>query len=262
MAHDKTKVLNENAQNYVRAVMADHLRREGYVSKDGMDLQWYRVINGDVLQAVFFYTRWAALPMFMAIGYSCHPLFITPEFPKGIHMPSMLRSLESVNPGKQLVKQNGNSIYAANAAVTCPDDSFKGVDILESILDQLDGIRSVEQCYAIHKQRYLKAAELLNLAQEELYHNISTDFMDEAVFFNDQDLYSYCASRIQNELTRYEKAQETRKLWNIEKYELNALYHLKEAIINQKRDEHLMYLQQRQAENIRLLKRRVKGCIE
>lgn len=262
MTKEKNAIINEHAQSYIRAVMADHLRQKGYVGKDGKDLQWYRVVNGNVLQTVYFYTRWAALPMFMAIGYGCHPLFIAPEYPKGIHMPTMLRSLEAVNPGRQLAKQNGNSIYAANAAITCPNDSFKGADILQSILDQLDGIRTVEQCYAVHKQRYLKAAELLDLHKEDMFQNISTDFMDEVVFFGDQELYPYCAARIIKELARYEKAQETRKLWNVEKYELNALRHLKVAIIDQNRDEHLAYLQLRQEENIRQLKRKVKGCID
>ncbi|MBQ3505023.1 MAG: hypothetical protein IJA75_10040 [Oscillospiraceae bacterium] len=262
MAQDKMKILNEHAKNYIHAVMADSLRQEGYVSKDEKDLHWYRVINGDVLQAVFFYTHWAALPMFMAIGYSCHPLFITPEYPKNVHMPSMLRSLEAVNPGKQLVKQNGNTVYSPDAAITCPADHFRGADILESILDQLNDIRTVEQCYAVHKQRYRQAAELLNLSREEMYHNLSTDFMDEAVFLDDQELYPYCSACIPKELARYARAQETRKLWNIEKYELNALNHLKEAIIDKKREEHLAYLQERQEINIRQLKRRVKGCIE
>lgn len=261
MAVDK-KLLEEHARIYIREIMAERLCREGFVSRTGEGFHWYRVVNGDVLQAVYFYTRWAALPMFMAIGYGCHPLFIAPEYPKGIHMSSMLRSLEAVNPGKQLAKQNGNTVYAANAAITCPDDAFQGADILQSILDQLNEIRTVEQCYGVHKQRYLKTAELLNLAKEEMYHNLSTDFMDEAVFLGDQELYPYCKAHILKELARYEKVQGTRKLWNVEKYEWNALEHLKEAIIDQKRDEHLAYLQERKEANIRQLKRRVKGCIE
>lgn len=262
MAKEKVNTLNEHAQNYIRTVMADHLRREGYVSKDGMDLQWYRVMNGNVLHAIYFYTRWAALPMFMAIGYGCHPLFIPPEYPKNIYMPSMLRSLEALNPGKQLVKQNGNTVYSSNAAVTCPNDNFYGGDILESILMQLNGIRTVEQCYAVHKHRYQTAAKLLNLSKDEMYHNISSDFMDEAVFLDDQELYPYCTAQITKKLARYAEAQESRKLWNVEKYELNALIHLQEAIIDQKREAHLLYLQERQEINIRQLKRRVKDCIE
>lgn len=256
------KILNEHAQNYVHEVMAEQLIREGFISKNGQELQWYRVVNGEILQAVFFYTQWAAMPILMGIAYSCHPLFITPEYPSGVHMRTMMRSLEAVNPGRYIMKQTNNMIFSKSAAVTCPDDPYRGTDILSDIISKLNGIQTIEQCYAAHKQRYITAAKIVKLPPDELFWNISPDFMDEAVYINDQEMYPYCAKRIESELQRYEKAQTVRKLCNAEKADLEALYHLKIAIMEEKREEHLVYLQERQLRNIHQLKRRVKGCVD
>lgn len=259
MSSDSKRIINEHAQKYVRAVMADQLRQEGFASKNGNDLQWYRVVDGNVLHAVFFSTQWAKLPLFMNIAYSCHPLFITPEYPSGVHMPTMLRSLEAVNPGRPITKLSNNAVYSPAAAVTCPNDAYKGSDILADILSRLNDARTVEQCYEVHKQRFHRAAEHLNKPVEEMYWRFSVDFMDEVVFFDDQELYPYCEDRIKREIERYNKAQSTRKLWNIEKYEIESLSHLKKAVLDHEPAEHLLYLEQKQISNIQQLKRKVKG---
>ena len=264
MEKNKMDLLNTHAKNYIRAVMANLLHREGFVSSGEKDLHWYRVVNGSVLQTVYFYTHWKALPIFMSIAYGCHPLFIPPEYPSGIHKGSMLRSFEVMNPGKVIGKKGeniSNSIFAPDACVSCPDDSYRGCDILTSILEKLNAIQTIEQCYTEHKHRYIHVAELLKLPPDETFCRISVDFMDEVAYMADEELYPYCISRINGELERYAKAQETRNLWKIEKYELSALTHLRTAIIDQRRKEYLTYLQERQSQSIRQLKRKVKDII-
>ena len=264
MAKIKTDILNAHAQNYIRAVMADQLCREGFVSRGEKYLHWYRVVNGSIMQTVYFYTHWKALPMFMSIAYGCHPLFIPPEYPSGIYMGSMLRSYEVMNPGKVIGKKAdniSNSIFAPDACVSCPDDPYRGCDILSSILEKLNKIQTIEQCYTEHKHRYIHAAEMLKLPAEETFCRVSVDFMDEVVYMADDELYPYCILRIIGELERYTKAQENRNLWKIEKYELSTLTQLRAAIIDHRREEYMIYLQERQAQSIMQLKRKVKGII-
>ena len=88
----------------------------------------------------------------------------------------------------------------------------------------------------------------------------ANELMDEMVFFGDQRWYDLCRERINTRLSFYQKSQAVRKLWNIEKYELDALLHLKEAIIEGKREQHLEHLHKLQEENIQLLKK--KGLAE
>lgn len=255
-------ILNSHAQNYIRAVMKDQLIKDGYISRNGQDLHWYRIVDGNILQAIYFYSQWAALPMFMGIAYGCHPLFISPEYPAGVHMPSMLRSMEAVNPGRYILKQSGNTLFSPSAMVNCPSDLDKGADILASMLEELNQVRTIEHCYDRHKQHYLDVAQATNISVKDAFCRcMAPDFMDEAVFVNDFEIYPYCMSRIESELHRYETAQQKRKLWNVEKADFEALHHLKTAIIDGDRDAHLSYLQTRKDTITAQLKRRVKGLI-
>ena len=252
---NKKTIANQHAQAYIREVLAEQLIQQGFVSRRGQDIHWYRVVNGEILQAVLFNTQWAALPLLLTISYSCHPLFITPEFPKSVHVSSLLRSIEAFNPGRYIFKQHNNMVYAPDIAVTCPNDKYKGADILADTLSMLNSVSSIEQCYMIHKEHYIKVAEICNLPPEELFWNISPDFMDEVVYLNDVEMYPYCERRIISELNRLGKAQEIRKLHNVEKAELESLEHLKNAVIEGKRDAHLAILAERRLESIRKLKR-------
>ena len=263
MGKHKIALLDAHAQNYIHTVMSEQLHRGGYANKGGKVFHWYRVVDDAVLQTVYFYTQWKAMPIFMSIGYGCHPLFIPPEYPSGIQV-SMQRSYEVVNPGRVIGKRGqniSNSIFSPEAAVMCPNDQFRGADILTSVLELQNGIRSIEQCYAMHKQRHIDAAEQLRLPSQETFRRVSVDFMTEAAYFNDTELFPVFIPRINSEIDRYTKAQASRSLWNIEKYELQAYLQLKKAVIEQQREDFLAYLQERQTNNTIMLKRKVKDII-
>ena len=74
----------------------------------------------------------------MGIAYGCHPLFIAPEYPNNVYIPSTLRSREALNPGRMIMKQENNAVFMPDAAVTCPNDEFQGSDILLDILEKLE----------------------------------------------------------------------------------------------------------------------------
>lgn len=258
MGKSNDNILDIHAQNYIRLIMAEELRKRGFVSKNGMDLHWYRMVNDSVLQTVCFYTQWNAMPIMMGIAYASCPLFIAPEYPKGVYLSSMLRSRETLHPGRMIAKQDSNAAFLADAAVMCPSDSFHGLDILVEILDKLEKIKSIEDCYEYHKQEYLTVAELVALPKENAFDRISADFMDEVVYMDDQELYPYCEKRITSELRRYERAQNVRKLSKVEIADRESLSRLQEAILENKREDHLRYLQERANQNLRQFQRKMK----
>ena len=53
-------MLFEHTQRFMREVMADRLREEGFVSYKGEDIHWYRLVNNEVVQAIYFVTRHTA----------------------------------------------------------------------------------------------------------------------------------------------------------------------------------------------------------
>jgi len=255
------QILNDHAKRYISEVMAVQLTARGYVSRNNEGLHWYRIINGDLLQAVYFYSQWAKLPILMGVGYGCHPLFIAPEYPRGIYMGSIWRSLEAFNPGRMLFKQINRANYTADVAVTCPDDESCGADILSDVLQRMDSIHNIEESYFMHKQAYIGAMQHLGLHETDAFRNISTDFMDEVVYFNDRELYPKCISRITSELERYERAQKVRKLHNVEIADVNAILRLKTAIIDGNREPHIQHLQLLQQKNLSQLAMKVKGIV-
>lgn len=255
----KMSIVNEHAQNYIRAVMADRLRSEGFVSRGGKDFHWYRLVNNDVVQAVYFHTQWAKLPLFMAIGYGCHPLFIAPEYCSGIRMAGVARSHEAVDPGRFIIKQGiTNAPYSLSAMVTCPTDPAHGADILDDILSRIPHAPSIEDCYALHKQRLIDSAKELEVEPEKLYSNLSTDFMDEVIYMDDRQMYPYCEATLRHKFECFERGQAVRTLHPTEIAELNACKDIEQAILHGQRDHHLELLRQRAADNLATLKKKVK----
>lgn len=255
-------ILTEHAQNFIRDVMADRLRKAGFISQNRKDIHWYRVVGGNVLQAIIFYSQWSALPMFLGIGYSCHPLFLTPEYHSGIRLVNSAnarRSFEVFNSGRMVLKDYNNACFSPEIAVMCPQDEYHGADILEEILSRLDAVRTPEQCYTFHKHRFSIVAEQLEASIERLYENISVDFMDEVIFNDDQEMIPYCKARIIHLEELYERIPKIRKLWKSELYDINALEHLRPAVFENKQEEHLEYLHAKEQANILELKRKIRG---
>lgn len=261
MDKSRNQILNSHAQRYIREIMSDQLLTRGYVSRNNEGLHWYRIINGNLLQAVYFYSQWAAMPILMGIGYGCHPMFIAPEYPCGIHIGSMMRSHEALNPGRMIMKQANKGCYSNEIAVTCPDDAYHGADILTDILLRMDSVHSIEECYSMHKKARISVMQQLGLPESDAFRNISTDFMDESIYFDDKALYPCCISRITSELERYERAQTVRKLHNVEKADIEALMRLKTAILEDNRETHIHYLQEQERKNLSQLVKKVKGIV-
>lgn len=261
MDKEKKQLLNDHASRYIHEVMSDQLISRGYVSRNNEGLHWYRIINGNLLQAIYFYSQWATMPILMGIGYGCHPLFIAPEYPRGIHIGSMMRSSEALNPGRMIMKQGNKGCYSNEIAVSCPDDPYHGADILTDILLRMDQIQNIEECYRTHKQARIRVMQQLGLPETDAFRNISTDFMDEVVYFNDRELFPACTSRITSELERYERAQTVRKLRKVEKADIDALMRLKTAIIDSNRETYIQYLQEQHQKNLSQLIKKVKGII-
>ena len=101
-------------------------------------------------------------------------------------------------------------------------------------------------------------AELVALPKENAFDRISADFMDEVVYMDDQELYPHCEKRITSELQRYERAQNIRKLSKVEIADRESLSRLRGAILENKREDHLGYLQERANQNLRQFQRKMK----
>ena len=72
----KATELFEHMQRYAREVFAERLRQEGFSSYKGQDVHWYRIVNNEVIQAIYFVAFNSAPCTFAEIKYGCHPFFV------------------------------------------------------------------------------------------------------------------------------------------------------------------------------------------
>ena len=227
------------------------MRQEGFISNNGNDISWYRIINDEIIRSIYFHTSHTQLPIILKIAYGYHPLFITPEFLKG---PFMLRNLtyppHEVMLSRFVVLKDANKYsFTQDILVTCPADEYQGLDILEKALHDLNEFHTARECYESHKQW---RTQMINRGQ---YFNLSPQFVDEVIYWDDQPLYSHCKSYVLGRSEELEKIQEKRKLWKGDKIELERLNALKPAILDGRREEYLQLLEERKIQTLRLLKK-------
>jgi hypothetical protein len=240
--------LLSHAQRYIRSTIAAKLREEGFTSKDNDDIFWYRIKNGDVIQTIYFYTQHPYLPMTLQIGYGCHPLFITPLLSSGPYLRNMPGN-EVLYPRYILMSQHNNLCYSEDILVSCPEDKSIAINILNEIFTTLNSVATPVNCYQIHKNWRKKEIE------NNSWIDVSTNFVDEVVFWEDRDLYPYCEYYIfarerllQNALLKSPKSKKFSD-------ELCYLQLLKRSIIDGNRDAHLPILKDRERRTIHLLEK-------
>ena len=264
--HIKDSVLHAHAKNYIRAVMADRLLQEGFVCRDSRDLHWYRLVNGNVLQAIYFYTQWSSFPIALGIAYACHPLYITPQYPKRLRCTVRLISsgidptFESFDRGRYILSPDETNVYFSDDAIVwCPKTPGAGLEILEDILSRFIHIKTPEECYRLHLHHYEVAAQARNQPVETLYGSFSIDLMNEVFFYEDKELYPYCIDNIQSYLKCFQHTGTFRKHYPIEIRNQEESLLQERAFVGGYREEHLAHLQQLQEENLNILRRKVKG---
>lgn len=239
--------LFEHAQRYIREVMAPRLKEEGFVSYKGEDIHWYRLVSNEVVQAVCFTTRHTVLPMLLSISFGYHPLFITPVFQKSPYMQCMPGN-ERLFCGYMIQKSANQYSYAPDILVTCPSDPEKGVDILEEVFAILNQAKTPLTCYKMHKVWRKEQIE------NDLYLDMTTQFVDEVLFWEDKELYPYCKKYILCMTEILKKAQETGKYYfKTHKEELGRLLAMNDVFSN--REQYLQVLKEREQKTLQLLEK-------
>ena len=259
-------VLFEHMQRFVREVFSERLRQEGFVSYKDEDVHWYRLVNDEVIQAVYFVTRHTTLHTTVDIYYACHPLYIPPILQKSPYMYSlpgyeqMDDSIPETVPGSTPYGFESLRIYGMynrpyripDVLITCPQDKNNGLDVLEKLFPVLDSITTPYDCYLMHKKRRAREIESAN------FWNMSSYFVDEVLYWEDETLYPFCRTYVEDTAVCFENLRAEKKLTRREDQELllrlqrlKAVFHdgsllaYKEELIN--REHKNLYLLQKYA---------------
>lgn len=238
--------LSGYAQAYTRKVFGAYLQSKGFVSYKNQGFSWYRVVNNEVIQTLYFHTRQNYIPVCMEIGYGIHPLYVSPVYPAGVFYrdPPVNFEIFSTDFIMKVQPNVTNMVYSPEIQVICPNDEFKGLDVIMAIVEKMDELHSGKQVYQMHKASY----------EGKGYRAASTDFFDEVIYNNDSTLFEPCLEMIEERLLRWGKDPKPSTRTTLM---LNQLQLQKKTIETGNRDELMEVLAKRKEKNVKDLRRKV-----
>ena len=252
----KSSKLFEHTQIFVREVMADRLRQEGFISYKDEDIHWYRLANNEVIHAVYFVTRHTALHTNLEIRYGCHPVFIPPVFQKSPYF-YQLPGYEQMNdrvpesiPGSTFHGFHSLQIYGMfnrpyrvpDSLIMCPEDKHNGLDVLELVFPTMDTLITPLACYQMHKMRREREMESVLL--------MSSYFVDEVLYWEDRPLYAFCQKYVESCPRWYQKMKNISKT---NQKEIERCLMLQKIFIENRPEEYLKTFSQKEDETLHLL---------
>lgn len=255
MAKNKT-IINIHTKRYVQEVFEARLREEGFVCPDDKYLCWYRVKNNEILNSIIFCSNWPEMPLLLDIRYEAAPLFIDPIYIQNVNYNTTLfvrrdsfrcQTIREAEPST-------NAPYSADSWVMAPVDGGRGVYTFDEILLPLfEKTVSIADCYSIHKQYHIDKNKQWG---GRLFSDASWEFIDEAIYLGDSEIYPYCRARIEYSVNLC-KAVLAKKPNNQQVQD--ALQHWQQlhvALFDDAREEYLGILERRKEEITKKLRKR------
>ena len=180
------------------------LKSWGYVDLFNNYVDWYKS-EGDILKHIHLCAQNRQSPTVLTIYYGVHPFFLdAPLPPTSIFCHKMSYSEEVMHryhvKGSRIVRPDLQYLEV-------PVSASCGAEQLSSeLLPLLHNVRDVISAYQLHKKenrrRYLSSP--FSLTPEQAARLYSLDFIDEAIFNEDESVNSLCLLRA-NELLSVQK---------------------------------------------------------
>ena len=234
---ERNAIAKQSLQFYAQAVFADKLKAQGFVSYNDDNLNWYRIVNGEVLQTIYIHSKLPSYSLIACLTYGVHPLFVKPLIPHKIIDLGWPGDREVEN----LVRHTGkNKVFNREHFVQCPATEESGAEYLDKVIFPVFAQTStIEDAYNFFKQRYLAS---------DWERIVTNDFIDMAIWLNDEEMYPYCKLSIYRGFTIPNVAG-----WTKSDAKRNQLQY--EAIIEGERDEYLKVLEKRKTQILRKLEK-------
>ena len=258
--------MNKNAlfthvQKFVQEVYAEQLREAGFRSYRNEGVHWFRLVNDEVIQAVYFVARHTTFPVRLDIEYGCHPLFIPPilqHSPYMYGMPGyeqMYDEIQETIPGRMpdgrqrsMVLGMQNREYREDIEVLCPVNPDERQQILRNVLDEIEPLNTPKACFEAHKR--WRARQIEN----DSWGIMSPYFVEEVLYWEEESLYPYCIEYMKATIRGLSNVREDGKLPQKYQQELEHLKILWDVFQNNSRAEYLQVLQGRESKNRKRLK--------
>ena len=240
---------NYHAKMYIDAVFAETLKQEGFVNPDGNSISWYRVVNKELVHAVYFHASRGAVPIFgMYIESLVFPLFQKPKFYSVIYTPASNRHIGyRTMPIKDIRNEFGGYTYTAyskDILVYAYSTGKRGLYTLE--VDVLPWFRK-SMTLADYYQVAIK--EFWDEPSDFYKQALLTDVVTLALFYGDEEKYPALIQWLEHFLPDYLNCTLMK-----DKYKQQRLS-LKTALDGETRQAFMQQLEPQKAKTIQWLKK-------
>lgn len=249
----KKGIINKHVSNYVQSVFANKLCLEGFSNYKEQNISWFRIKNDELINSIIFNTSWTKFPVILDACCGVYPLF-SDVYLTCQAFDDYLNGFDFECFKRENICELDASlmIFSEDAKVLCNEQLGYGVHTLDNIiLPRMNSINSVSDCYQFHKQWRIKVAAK---EPEYMYYNLSSTFIDEAIYLDDEELYPHCIRRV-NEMIKICSKWAIESPKNQKYVRLLEEYRLRQhALLDGARNEYLEILEQRKQKNMSMLK--------
>lgn len=240
------QIRNLHARNYIQAVFADRLKEEGFVCPNDKLLCWYRVVNNELIQSIYFFSQWSNLPLMMEIGYGIHPTYHKPFSSSDVYISNQPydERFYTVSIGSDLPVHH-YSPYSSEILVYAPISDGRGITTLDHVvLPTMNSIKSIEECYRFHRKMYCHSS-----------FGMSTIMIDEAIQLGNTAAFPNCNRALDRMISVYGKNCEQYPSRKEYQDKLQYAQHQKAALLAEDCRPYIKILDQRAAKNLQQLKK-------
>ena len=202
MRSKNKEIRDHHAKMYIDAVFGDTLKQEGFINPDGKSISWYRVVNNELVHAVYFHATWPELPLMgLMIESKVFPLFCKPYYYSTIYSGFSNRHFGyRVMSIKDLPDENGH---------TCMAPYSSEIQVMACTSGK-HGLYTLETDILPWFQKAMTAADYYHLAAKE-YTDPSimfSDFLLSAisalcVLQEDTEKYAFYSKRLETEIPQW-----------------------------------------------------------
>lgn len=193
--------VKQRLQVWSRMYFADKLRAAGFISYNGEDLSWYRLVDGQVLQSVYLYSRSSSFTAFASVGYGMHPLFISAPMPQ----KPVVRGWTDDEIMSKIHLRPPLTTTAEAPSLMVPATDLRGAEKLdEFILPLFEEHTTMVDAYLWYKARYV--------AMETQKRTFATlEFIDWAIYMDDTEFYPFCLRALEQRNCSYDPKDQKKK---------------------------------------------------
>ena len=242
MSSKNKAVRDLHAKMYIDAVFAETLKQEGFINPDGKSISWYRVVNNELIHAVYFHATWGSLPLMgMKIESRVFPMYNKPDYYSGIYSGSSNRHFGyRVMKISDLPDEHGNicmAPYSRDIQVMACTSGKRGLSTLETkVLPWFQQTMTLADYYRLAEGEYKNSV----IFSDFLLADIST----LCILYDETDKYLFYSNQLATDIPQ----------WVDEKKKANLIV-IKAVLDGGNRDEFLQNLEVQKAKNIKWMKK-------